>query len=245
MGKSKIWTLVGIGTLILATASVYWFYFSKPVPFPANNQLIGKINDIYPDAKARMIKDTIYMDERHMLVPFISKYEDYGLSYWVWKNHSWSIASVDTKGEPEIWEINKKDPSSFRFVWNIDPKDQQSYLKFYFLRDRNFVVANGQQTYYPRIQMEKKVSLSGQTYGSLKLPKDWVHVMNPLRKIESEKKTGMFLFNDSNNDQYFGWNSYNLQGKVMLPQGSVNGSGYSSGDETISYLRFMDGHDLE
>ena len=245
MTLKNIWVLGVLGIFVITLAAVYWLFPSKPDPFPVKKQLIRGINGVYPEAEASVIQNTLLMDEHHVLVPFISKKNDYGLSYWVWKNHKWRMVSVDTKGEPRVWEINRKDPSTFRFVWNIDPNDHQSYMKFYFIRDRNFLVTDGEQTYYPRIQMEKKVFFTEKSYGAIKPPKHWTQVMNELRKIQSQKQNGISLFNDSNYEQYFGWASFNMQAKEMFPQGSMSGDGYSNGDEDISFIRFIDHTELE
>lgn len=245
MKKNKILILVVLGLFVLVIPIVYWFYFSKPDPFPAKKHLISEINSVYPEAEARIIQDTLHMDDRHVLLPFISKNGSYGLSYWVWKNHKWGMASVDTKGEPRIWEINKKDPSTFRFVWNLDPNDHLNHLKFFFIKDRNFLVSDGKETYYPRLQMEKKVSLIGKSYGVQKLPNDWIKIMNSLLKIESAQQPGVFLLNNSIPDQYFGWNPYDEKGKEMIPQGSMNGNEYTNGDEDISFIRIINETELE
>lgn len=245
MSQKKLWVLGVLGIFVIIIAAVYWLFFSKPDTFPVKKQLIEEMNSVFPEAEANVIQNTLFMDEQHVLVPFISKNNHYGLSYWVWKNHKWRMVSVDTKGEPRIWEINRKDPSTFRVVWNMDPNDHQSYIKFYFIRDRNFLVTGEEQTYYPRIQMEKKVLFTEKSYGAMKLPRHWSQVMNELGKMQSQKQTGISLFNETNYEQYFGWASFNMQAKEMFPQGSMSGDGYSNGDENISFIRFIDQTELE
>ena len=58
--KKKLWILIGLGILVvLSSAIIYWFYFSKPVTFPTNEQLVEEINSIFPEAAASVIQDTI------------------------------------------------------------------------------------------------------------------------------------------------------------------------------------------
>ena len=93
--KKKLWILIGLGILVvLSSAIIYWFYFSKPVTFPTNEQLVEEINSIFPEAAASVIQDTIPIDEHHVVVPFISDKEDYSLSYWVWQKGKWSAESI-------------------------------------------------------------------------------------------------------------------------------------------------------
>jgi hypothetical protein len=131
MKKRKTWTLAGLGVLgLLASFMIFWLYFAKPVSFPTNEQLVKEINSIFPESAASVIQDSISVDERHVVVPFISNEDHYGLSYWVWKKHKWTVAAIDTRGEPKIWKINRKDPLSFHLVWNIHPDDQVSSITY-------------------------------------------------------------------------------------------------------------------
>ena len=52
--KKKLWILIGLGILVvLSSAIIYWFYFSKPVSFPTNEQLVEEINSIFPEAASK------------------------------------------------------------------------------------------------------------------------------------------------------------------------------------------------
>jgi hypothetical protein len=242
--KKKVWTLVGLGVLVVVPSIIlYWFYFSKPVSFPTNEQLVEEINSIFPEAASSVIQDTIPVDERHVVVPFISNDNDYGLSYWIWKKHKWRVATINTKGEPKIWKINRKDPSSFRLVWNIHPEDQLSSIAFYIIRDRGYQITDGIDNYVPRIQMEKKVSLQEKSYGMMELPDEWMGVMNS--HIEAQK-TELF-FNDffPERNMFLGWIPIDQSDKETFPKGSVNGSGYSNGNVNLEHLMILGKGDLE
>lgn len=236
MTKKKIWFL-GL-LIIMLSIIVYWFYFSTPTSFPTNEQLVEELNRIFPEATASIIQDTISIDERHVLVPFISKKDDYGLSYWVWKNRKWQVASIDTKGEPMLWKLNGNDPSSFYFVWNIDPKDKLSSIHFYFIRKRGYRIAEGIERYYPRVQMEKRISFQEKSYGSMQLPDDWITFMNAYLEVESAKQSpGRNLF--------FGWIPYDLTNQQIFPERSVNGSGYSEGKVDVEYVMILNKGEIE
>jgi len=236
MMKKKLWS-VGI-FIILLSIIVYWFYFSKPTSFPTNEQLVEEMNSIFPKAAASIIQDTIHIDEGHVLVPFISKGDDYGLSYWEWKNHKWKVVSIDTKGKPMLWKLNRNDPSSLYFVWNIHPKDQLSSIHFYLIRDRGFRIAEGIEHYNPRVQMEKRVSVQEKSYGLMQLPDDWVKFMNAYIKVESAKQS-------PKRDMFFGWIPYDQTNKETFPESSVNGTGYSDGEVDLEYVMIVDKGDIE
>ncbi|MGG1662486.1 hypothetical protein [Brevibacillus sp. NRS-1366] len=244
MTKKKLWSL-GI-FIILLSIIVYWFYFSMPTSFPTNEQLVEEMNSIFPEATASIIQDTIPVDERHVLVPFISKKDDYGLSYWVWKNHKWKVASIDTKGEPMLWKFNINDPSSLYLVWNIHPKDQLSSIHFYLIRDRGYRITEGIEHYDPRVQMEKRVFAQEKSYGLMQLSDDWVTFMNAYIKVESAKQPNLFINNFSpKQDMFFGWIPYDQTNKETFPESSVNGTRYSDGEVNLEYVMILDKGDIE
>ena len=134
MTKKKLRVLTGIGMFSILLFAVFsWVYFSKPNSYPTNEQLVEGINSAFPDAVAEVIQDTIYVDDRHVLVPFISEENNYSLSYWKWGGSKWEVVSVHSRGEPILWKVDKRDPTSYHFVWNIHPDDNMSKLDFYLL----------------------------------------------------------------------------------------------------------------
>jgi hypothetical protein len=234
MMKRKFLIFIGLAVIVLSAVVIYWVYFTNPASFPTNEQLMEEINHIFPEAEASVIQDTVPIDERHIVVPFVSKQDDYGITYWAWQKHNWQIVSIDTSGEPRLWKINKKDPSTFHLVWNIHPEDQLSYMRFYLIRDRGLQVSDGVETYNPRVQMEKKVSLEVKSYGVLSLPDEWVAIINPLIKIESRRQPTLFsnlIF--SEREMFFGWTPYDKLNKESFPEGSINGSRSFNGDAHI------------
>ena len=191
-------------------------------------------------------KTLFLVDEHHVLVPFISNKDDYSLSYWVWQKHKWRVASIDTNGRPMVWKIDRNDPPSYQFVWNIHPDDQLSSIHFYLIRDRGYHITEGVENYYPRVQMEKKVSLKEKSYGLMPLPNEWVTVMNSFIKVESAKQPDLF-FNDFSPEQYmsFGWIPYDQANKETFPERSVNGNGYSNGKVELEHVMILDKGDIE
>lgn len=89
---------IGIGVaFVLIMGGIYWFYLAKPTSFPSKEELIVELNDVDPYLDASVIQDTLVLDERHVLVPFISDTDDYGLSYWIWNKHKWRVAMISSR----------------------------------------------------------------------------------------------------------------------------------------------------
>jgi hypothetical protein len=242
----KIMIFVGLGILILISSIIYWFYFAKPTAFPSNDQLLKEINHSLPEASADVIQDIVYVDDRHVVVPFISKEKGYGLSYWVWQKHKWTAASITSDGEPVVWKLEKNDPSTYHLVWNFHPNDEISYLKFYLKRDRGYQISNGIENYFPGVQIEQKVSLQGNSYGVLQLPEEWISFIDPLINLESAKQPNSFDF-FVDNYLYFGWVPYDKTDLVVRPNwgGSAHSFGFSGGSVDIDFVRFLDEMEIE
>lgn len=227
-----------IGGLVLAAFlafALYLYFPTKPESFPINEQLIDEINQLFPTAAPTTIQDAIYLDERHVFVPFISKENEYGVSYWAWEEHKWKVLEIDTTGEPRLWMINESNPSSYYLVWNIHPEDQVDYLKFYLVRDRGFRGVDN--LYTPRVQVEKKVSLQGKSYGVLRSPDEWVSIMKPLQKLESDRRPDVFLaLLPQQANLFFSYTPYNEAGQEAISQRSVNSHGYVNGNIRLEFV---------
>lgn len=246
MKKKNMWLLIAFGIVLLTTFLVYWFLFWPPKPFPSNEQIVQEINRTYEEAEAKVIQDTLFVDTHHVVVPYISANEDYGLSYWRWRNHKWQVISIDTKGEPKVWKVKGNDPTSFAIVWNAHPDDQVQAIQFFLLRNRNYVMTNGVEHYSPRIQMEKEISLREKSYGILHLPKDWALVLNSIL-IENRGGQSSLFFNDFYplQNAYFGWIPYDQSGKEAFPEQTVNGNSYMVDDIDQEHVMILNTVDLE
>ncbi|MCH1624300.1 hypothetical protein [Fredinandcohnia quinoae] len=235
--KKQILIFTGASSLIILSIIIYVYYFSNPSEFPSDRNLVSEMNQLYPEANVSKIQDTVIIDEKHIFVPFISNDDLYGTSFWEWKKRRWEPISINSVGEPRIWMINKSNPSTYHLVWNIHPDDKMNYFKFYLIQDRSYHITLGVHNYQPRIQMEKKITFEGDTYGTMQLPKDWSSIIDSLEKVSSNN---FFLTGDffQNKDFYFGWNPYGHSNKEYFPERSVNGISFSTGGifEHVSIL---------
>lgn len=248
MLNKKIVTFGIAVVIVLATAtSFYGSNFSKPASFPEKGQLIEKMNKIFPTATVKSIQDIVQVDQKHMFVPFLSEEGRYGVSYWGWNKHKWKVLHIDNAGEPRLWKINSNDPSTYYMVWNIHPDDKVDYMKFYFIRNRGFQGSDGVETYSPRIQLEKKVTLKEKTYAVIPLPREWSAIISSLQQAGNPNISDV-IFNSvfsNNNDLFFGYIPFDKTDKAAGIMNSVNGSGYTNGDINLDYIRILDPFEIE
>ncbi|WP_404457997.1 hypothetical protein [Oceanobacillus kapialis] len=247
MTKKRLWS-VGIGVgIVLVFALIYWFYLAKPTSFPSNEYLIEELNSVFPAVNASKIQDTIQMNGRNVLVPYISEDDDYGLSYWVWKGHKWRVANVDTAGAPMLWKLDKNDPSTYKIVWNLHPDDKVRSNNFYLMKERGYHIMEGVEEHYdPGVQMKKEVTTGEKSYGMIELPKEWVAFINSYSELGAAKQPNSFFKSFSPDlHLYFGWIPYDQTGKGASLDHSLNGSGFSNGNVEIDFIHILDEADLD
>lgn len=244
--------MIGIGVaFVLIMGGIYWFYLAKPTSFPSKEELLVELNDVDPYLDASVIQDTLVLDERHVLVPFISDTDDYGLSYWVWNKHKWRVAMISSRGTPMVWKIDPADPSTYHFVWNMHPEDKMTTMDYFLLRDRSFrITSDGagsqKETYYPKIQLRTTVSLN-ESYGAMKLPEEWVRVMNAFNDMGKASPSNGF-FNAVFPDQMmqFGWIPTYQDGVELFLEHSSNGRRYYTGVPIdLDHIIILNEPDLE
>ncbi|AZB41763.1 hypothetical protein CEF21_05295 [Bacillus sp. FJAT-42376] len=244
MTKKKGWTLVGIA--LAASLFVYWFYFSPPAAFTSSEQEIKEgIKSAYPKSYPAKIQDAIPVDSGHVLVPFVSKANDYGLSYWVWRNHRWTVAGIDTKGAPSIWKLRKDDPSSYYYVWNLHPKNHLKSVDFYMLKDRSFQSSGKTGEYTPHVQMKKSVSLQEKSYGLLQMPEQWSILMEQTaREITAGQRMEIADF-FANPFLDFRWIPNSESGEDRFSVDTINGTGYTNHYSNIQEIGWINESELE
>ncbi|MBY0223564.1 hypothetical protein ABZ756_13470 [Mammaliicoccus sciuri] len=247
--KKQSWILTGIVLLGVVIGLAGWFYLSEPVSFPTDAQLMNEIHEMFPEAAVDVIQDIIHADERHTVVPFISERQEYGLSYWIWKNRKWQVAHIDMNGEPRVWKVDQQDPSSYHFVWNISPADQLSTLQLYMIRERGQRISEEvveEETYYPRVQMEWVTSLKDSSYGVMPLPEDGVQILDSFLKTKAKHQPELFFENFSPTQEiHFSWIAKDQSGNEAYPESSVNGDSYSVSNISVDYMMIFSEEQLE
>lgn len=245
MKKKWLFLLVALVAVIIFTVSVVWFNFTKPEAFPSREKLIAEINGLYPDAAANVIQDTIFLDERHVFVPFISNDGQYSSSYWTSKKKGWEVVYIHSSDQPRIWKIDKNDPSTYYIVWNFFPEEKLKLTRYYLIRNREYSVIDGIENYNPRVQMQIEISLEDNQYGALQLPKDWVTFIDPLMKMEKVKQPDPLSYFVLEQYLYFGWRTFDENGQPVMPIGPKHNWGFSRGNAVIDYMMIINEEQLE
>jgi hypothetical protein len=244
MLKNKI-SIFGLSILVIAFIVIYWFYLSKPTAFYSEARIKKIISHTYKGENAKEIQDIIFIDQKHVFVPYISTEKGYGVSFWKWQHHKWKIVNIiDKAGTPRIWKIKPSDPSSYVMFWNYSPVDQVNEIKFCLNRERNYMMSNENVYYLPEIFLEQRVSLHKKTYGFLKYPSDWIKIQK-LEAAAGPKENIFFL-------QEHGYRTslsllmttYDKNGKEVFPEESINGNDYIVEDELFDYIMYTDDKDF-
>jgi hypothetical protein len=249
-GKTRVLWYVAPLFILTCVVSFYWFYWAEPDPLPTRQEMAAEMNRLFPEVVVGQIQETLYLDERHLFVPFRSEGGSYGFSVWAWRWHRWQVASIESTGQPKLIKLHNDNPASYHLVWNLHPSDGVSKIAFYLKRERSFRYSDGEEYYDPSIQMKKEVSVGGRSYGWLALPGHWVSVLKSLMTLDAQThpKTGL----DDLMDQmfpppmvYFGWIPYNHLNQETFPERSVNGQHYSNGKLSVDYILKLDKDEIE
>ncbi|MFJ7825889.1 hypothetical protein [Psychrobacillus sp. NPDC096623] len=231
MKKTKLIISMLSGVILLSAC--FWYYKSDPTSFPNDEQLVKEMTNHFSYVSNSEIQDTIFLDDRHVFVPFQAEEKLYGLSLWEWKNRKWNVVLVSTSGDIKVWKINSKDPSTFHTVWNYPPQKKVKYMKLYLINKRGFQISGAEEQYEPGVQLEQKITLSENPYGTMKLSKDWITVINSL--------TGSLTLPQ----YYFRWNAYDSLDKITYPEVNDNGSSSWGGATQIEFAVFIEESELE
>lgn len=234
----KLILTMGIVIVVLAVALVCWIIFANPKPLPTNGNMIETMNQTNKKANVKSLQATIFLDNKHVFVPFVSKNGNYGVSYWSWQMLHWELVGINSKGSPHLWKIKKKDPSTYYVLWNISPKDHVNSVNYYLIRKRSDVTIENQKEYFPSIQMKTSIKLNGRTFGFMAFPKDWqlftknILQLNPLKSSQNK-----------NSYDILGQNHVSInvlpltkQGKMVKLKHSTGGHQYVKGRTEINYI---------
>lgn len=194
-----------------------------PADFLQEEEIIEELNKADERIPVEAIQDIIFIDDKHVFVPFISKDNDYCFSLWKWKNGKWHLSEKTVTGFINLVKLKENDPSSYYFVWNF-PDLNISTIKLFLLKERNYRYSEGYTMYQPRIQMEQSYSRDT-SYGIIPLSGEMLNVYEELVDMAYNDGAGDIFshMNQMNNDLYFTWLMYSHNGELI----DLNVNGYS------------------
>ncbi|MDW0113277.1 hypothetical protein QT711_08755 [Sporosarcina saromensis] len=246
-GRRKIFTIVGSFLVVSFALVIYLVYFSKPGVLPNEKQMVELIQKDVPRVGIKTVQDTLTLDERHVVVPFITNKDEYWLSYWEWKRNKWTVLAADTGNEPKLWKIDKNDPSSYWFVWNFRPENDATSLSFYLLNQRRYGQSNGEEYYYPQVQLEESVVLTTSPFGVMQIPKEWQQHHTELQRIQPKSHTPMYYpFSNIGYELNLGWIAYDeAHEEIFLSNGSSGNTSYINHNVNVEYIWRLSADQLE
>lgn len=244
--KSKLLLLSILILIIVACSITYWLFFSPPGEFPSKEKVFEAMMETFPEANIKELQETIYLDAKHVFVPFITNDEGYGSSLWEWRRNEWEFVSIDTGSTPRMWTIDPENPSSYFIVWNFHPDNQLKKLTFYLIKNRGFSVSEGKEIYQPGVEINFEASLEGKTsYGYSEIPKEWGDYIRADRGL-MEKFYPITMFTDlfQPPKYYFGWRAMTMDGSEDYAPFSKTSNGFGTGDNFIEPMRYIDKQEL-
>ncbi|MDI2587308.1 hypothetical protein OR571_09395 [Psychrobacillus sp. NEAU-3TGS] len=243
MTERRLVISIGLAMLLLTIVIFYLFNFTKPHAFPMDDKLLKEMNSFYAEAHADVIQDVVYLDKQHVFVPYISQENNYGLSFWVWKHRKWKVEEIDTTGDLRLWKINSKDSATYHFVWNFPSNDQISYMKLYAIKQRGYHILGDVHHYDPAVQLERKISFSEKTYGSIQLDTEWISVIDEWNKLNEAKQPDLFF--QPFQPMYFGWNTFDRSDTIIYPERSTGNSSILNNSVGIENVMLVNESELE
>jgi hypothetical protein len=245
MRRRKLFLIIFVCLLIVISGIVYWFYYKDPEPFLDDKVFSREITSVLDRVQVKTIQDRVFLDERHVFVPYITENNKYGMSYWEWRNNKWRLLYGASTGEPRLVKLDMDKPSTYYFAWNIHPSDKLESIDFYLLKERSYRVSNGNDLYQPGILLKRSLKLTEKTYGVLKLPEEWASYLVASSSYEkgthSDSILGSFIPTPTN---HFGWMPISVNGREKFLEHTLNGNGFTSG-EKVEHIMFLSEQDLE
>lgn len=230
--------------ILISCGYLYWYYLTPPAAFPEQEEIKAILNNPYNRVGIAEIQDTIFLDGKHVYIPFITKEEGHGISFWEWNKHEWQLSSFSTGSMPQIWKIDSDDPSSYYIMWNFHPENNLDFLTFFLMKERGFSVSEGKQQYDPGIQMDYRVKAAEKSYGYTRLPSDWQKYLEAENKLMAAMKPDSFFADFFPPAQYyFGWQSTAADGSTEYPSYPYN-NGFGSGGSSTEHLRFLNENEI-
>ncbi|QDP41989.1 hypothetical protein [Radiobacillus deserti] len=231
-GRKLLLSLILGGIIILALG----YYFRPPGDFPSKQDILNQV----PEAKT--IQDIIFLDDKHVYVPFVTNNNGRGFALWVWRN-GWNVISEGDTGEPRIWQVDPNNPDSYFILYNIHPADNIKSIKLYLLRGSYYSVSYGEHTYTPSIKKHVSQDVSEDTYGAIKLPNDWKQLLEGYSRISKQEKQQLIYF--SGPTLHFAWNAANEQGEEVKPEGTFGTGSSTTGHYIINPLDHISSEELK
>jgi len=237
--KKKIIILFIVLLIFPVILLVNYFIPHKPKAFLSNIEIKKEVMEQYPEYDVDKIQDHVFIDQKHVFVPFLTKGNDYGIINWSWNNNDWEIAWIEKNMfDPQLWKIESNHSFKYYLLWNINPSSQIQKINFYLTRGRQFSAVNGVSKYEPKIQMKFEKKLNERSYSVLELPKKWQRVMNDETFLISQNQPDLVFSSFTPPSSFIvKYLPLDKNNKTKMPD-NANGSG--NGGNQIDFTQLVD-----
>jgi len=239
--KKIVFILFSILLMIPIILLVNYLIPHKPKAFLTNKEIMKEIKEFDPEYDVNTIQDHVFIDKKHVFVPYLSKENDYGIINWSWNKNDWEIASIETNMfGPLLWKIESNHSIKYYLLWNMNPSSQLQKINFYLTRERQYFVSNGVSKYEPKIQMKFEKELNERSYGVLELPKNWENIMNDETFSISQNQSNLFFSSITPPTSFIvKWLPLDKNNKTKLPINSDSGHGTGNGGNQIDFVQLV------
>lgn len=163
---------------------------SQPEALPDDHAIMKEFSYLLPKSKPAEILDHIFLDDRHVFLPYRSEKDTYGNAHLTWTENEWKVSFVSTKGRPVIWNVSEDGSRSF-ITWNLHPDEKARSARMFLWADRRFSHSGENSFYSPGYQMEQTLSFKNRPYGFESYPKKWRTVMERYAAVFSEEDSNL------------------------------------------------------
>lgn len=236
-----------IGLVALAAAGIiFWKWIGvKPTPMNDLDQAAATLQALAPDYNVAKVQAIVEVDSRHLFVPFISEDGEHGMSFWIWDRFKWDLRRIESDGDPHLWKVRGDDSSGQYLVWNVNPSYKVREYAYYWIRKRNAGYSYDDEFYIPQVQLEHRITIGEQTYGTTPLPELWLELQEAQQSAASgARHAGLWGWGSQAPSNYRIGYLPILSGEPE-DRGSNGSRGTTFGDNDLSFLYHLNESELE
>ncbi|WP_058306897.1 hypothetical protein [Gracilibacillus massiliensis] len=231
---------IGVILAVIIVIALIWFgiskFYANPDTFLSKQTIKNQIKE-YHQMNVKKIQETIYLDDAHVVIPFISETDKYALAFWQWKEAEWQSIGHNAMGAYTIWKVDDQN----YLIWNVKPNDSLEYVDLLGQREREYGITNGNDFYHPEIDMTEKLNVSKEVYGMKPLPSVWDKVIFEFQPHEPTSTNEMFHFQSQPPEINVGWVPYDSQDQILSVDNYFSGnSGGSGGGKIVHIFRLTE-----
>lgn len=223
--KMKKWLIGGLFILLLGGFGFY--YFSPPKAFYTQEQLLTVLKN-YPDKqyRAEKIDDIIFLNDRHVFVPYTNHENLPGILLFKWEKRDWHVVGGSINMPKHLWQLDTTNSSTTYVLWHHNFKEAVNF-QVKLERIGGWRTSDGVTIYSPRIHMTHEIT-DAPNYGVHQISDEWAAVTTP-----SIKPSFLQSFLGYNVDYSYQFSAKFLNDRQEEVYLEGNGGGFGNGDTNM------------